>query len=236
MGKAQPLNMKKSSHLKQSLAFSDGQRRKKSNVTLASVTVTSQLVVTFQQFSNPGRSIGGSRPLRVDPSEYLVPVLSLSISVSWLSYGSFVTPHFLPQGLIPPNSEPKQTVLLQAAFPRDTNLIEKTGIWRSSATASAKPDYVAPRPLELVCQRKLEVGGEWGSIGRESRRKKRDPGEIQQGLTGNSNGIQKDQNTLQEQTKQTAREVSMGTGSREQSQYIPANNLLIFCHLLMLGG
>lgn len=128
-------------------------------MTLASVTVTSQLVVTFQQFSNPGRSIGGSRPLRVDPSEYLVPVLSLSISVSWLSYGSFVTPHFLPQGLIPLNSEPKQTFLLQPAFPRDTNLIEKTGIWRSSATASAKPDYVAPRPLELVCQRKLEVGG-----------------------------------------------------------------------------
>lgn len=94
-------------------------------MTLASVTVTSQLVVTFQQFSNPGRSIGGSRPLRVDPSEYLVPVLSLSISVSWLSCGSFVTPHFLPQGLIPLNSEPKQTVLLQPAFPRDTDLIRE---------------------------------------------------------------------------------------------------------------
>lgn len=115
--------MKKSSHLKQSLAFSDGQRRKKVSMTLASVTVSSQLVVTFQEFSNPGRSIGGSRPQRVDPSEYLVPV-------PWLSYGGFVTPHFLPQGLIPLNSEPKKKnpFSFSLLFTVTQNLIEKTGI------------------------------------------------------------------------------------------------------------
>jgi hypothetical protein len=84
--------------------------------------------VTFQEFSNLGQPTGGSRPLRIDASAYLVPVSSLSVCFPAVIWDCSVLPLFLPQELIPLNIDPKQNLLLQTAFTVKQSLTEKTGM------------------------------------------------------------------------------------------------------------